>query len=292
MPDTVHHVPLAEIDAEALPRDRTRLDPAELAELRDAIALSGLRMPIELFPLAAPRPPLRWGLLSGYRRFHAFRALHALSAEVGLEPGRFALIPAFLRPRAGLAEQLAQVVEENEIRAPLSPWERGRVACEAWRRRIFPTLDEAVARLFPSVSRQKRARLRAIAQVVEEFDGLLAAPELLNEHRLMRIHHAIQRDFGDIMRAALELTRRTTPEAQWELLLSYLIEAEEPPAKKAPPRRPGRPGRPRRIATIRDTLIVRRARTGEGWVLHFHGEEATSSLVDEIIDDIERRWGC
>ena len=48
-PDTVHRIPLTEIDDDALVRDRNGLDEAELTELRLSIAASGLRMPVELF---------------------------------------------------------------------------------------------------------------------------------------------------------------------------------------------------------------------------------------------------
>lgn len=287
-PGTVQHLPLNEIDDTALPRDRTCLLDADMAELRQSIFLGGLRMPVEVFPLAAPDGPLRWGLLSGYRRYHAHREMHGDEAAAGLEAPRFGTIAAFIRPRAARAEQLVQMVEENAIRSGLSPWEQGHIAVDAWRRGVFDTLDEAVARLYICASRQKRARLRAAAQVADEFDGILTAPELLNQHQLTRISRAVQAGFGEVMRAALESSARTAPEAQWELILPYLTEAEHPPSQDTPP---PRPGRPRRLAAIRKGLIIRRARSPEGWVLHFSGAEATSGLIDELIDDIELRWG-
>jgi len=51
------------------------------------------------------------------------------------------------------------MVEENEIRAALSPWERGRIALLAHRQEVFGTIEEAVARLYPAAPRMKRARL-------------------------------------------------------------------------------------------------------------------------------------
>ena len=58
MPD-IHQIPLAEIDAAALDRDRSHLDAAALTELRLSIATSGLRMPIEVYPFATPDPTAR-----------------------------------------------------------------------------------------------------------------------------------------------------------------------------------------------------------------------------------------
>ena len=115
MPNAVHLVPLAVIDSGALTRDRTGLDPEPQTELELSIRASGLRQPVELFPLAAPRGDERYGLLSGYRRLLAFRELHARHGEP------YAAIPAFLRERTTLAAALAAMVEENEIRAPLPP---------------------------------------------------------------------------------------------------------------------------------------------------------------------------
>ncbi len=110
-PDTVHRVPLAEIDDAALTRDRNGLDEDALNELRLSIAASGLRMPVELFALSEPRPPHNYGLLSGLRRLHAYRALHELTGQ-----DRYAAIPAFLRSPGTMAEAVASMVEENEIR--------------------------------------------------------------------------------------------------------------------------------------------------------------------------------
>ena len=67
----VHQVPLDAIDEGALTRDRAALDEAALQELRASIAANGVRMPVELFELAEPEPPFRYGLLSGLRRLTA-----------------------------------------------------------------------------------------------------------------------------------------------------------------------------------------------------------------------------
>jgi hypothetical protein len=89
MPE-VRPIPLPEIDEAALARDRTAHDAAALDELEASIAASGLRMPVEVYALAAPAGPHRYGLISGFRRLAAFRALHQ---STGAE--RYAAIPAF-----------------------------------------------------------------------------------------------------------------------------------------------------------------------------------------------------
>jgi ParB family chromosome partitioning protein len=53
------------------------------------------------------------------------------------------------------------------------------------------------------------------------------------------------------------------------------------------PTPPHPPGRPKRLARLRPTLTLRRERTREGYVLRFSGRDATSPLLDEVIDEIE-----
>ena len=137
MPDTIHRIPLAEIDEASLTRDRTALDPEATRELRNSILKSGLRMPIEVYALPEPRGPHRYGLLSGFRRLAVFRDLDA-----GWQLPGYAAIPAFLRTPADRAEALTAMVEENAIRADLSPWEQARIAVLARDAETFPTIEE------------------------------------------------------------------------------------------------------------------------------------------------------
>jgi ParB family chromosome partitioning protein len=50
-------IPLAEILPDALPRDRTQLDPEAMTELIASVASTGLRQPIEVWALSQPSPP-------------------------------------------------------------------------------------------------------------------------------------------------------------------------------------------------------------------------------------------
>jgi len=282
MPDPIQLIPLAEIDATALTRDRTGLDPEPQAELEASIAASGLRQPIELFPLDQARGPARFGLLSGFRRLHAFRSLHAATAE-----DRYATIPAFLRERTSLAAALAAMVEENEIRAGLSPFERGLIAVTARNQGAFPSIEEAIDGLYPNASRFKRGRLRAMAFLAEEMAGQFTAPERLSERQAERIARALTAGFGELIRTALEESSLKDPDHQWALIEPILAEAEE---STRAPERADRPGRPRRILRPRYALTVRRERTRDGWSLHFTGREATGPLMDLVLDEIERMY--
>jgi ParB family chromosome partitioning protein len=280
----VRLIPLAEIDEAALARDRTACDEAALTELRSSIAVSGLRMPVEVFELAEPDGPRRYGLISGFRRLAAFRAL----AEMALDAARYAAIPAFVRAPKSAEDVYVQMVEENAIRAEVSPWEQAMVAAKSARAEVYAGVDAAIEALYGNLSRQRRARLRAIAHLADDLDGYLTAPEALSERQLLRLAPLIPRGYGDLLRATLAAAGATDPEAEWRALLPILLEAERP----EPAAVPARPGRPRRVLRLRHQgLTIRRELTRRGWCLHFTGRDATSDLLDCVFDEIERQFG-
>lgn len=278
-------IPLDAIDEAALTRDRAVLDEAGLHELRLSIAANGLRMPIELYELADPAPPRLYGLLSGLRRLTAFRALLAVTGHQ-----RYRTIPAFVRSPGSLALALAAMVEENEVRAELSPWERGRVAAMAVRHEVFPTIEAAVADLFPAADRNKRARLRGLAHACDELDGWLTEPERLSQRQALRLAAACNAGLGHVIRTALEESSARDPDSQWRLIEPILLESERLPADAPPPALPGCRERPRRVLRPRPALTIRREQTRDGWCLHFTGSLATSDFCDHIFDEIERQF--
>ena len=275
-------IPLPEIDPEALTRDRIALDPDAQLELRTSIVKSGLRMPIEVYAFPEPRGACRYGLVSGFRRLAVFRDLHD---AWGL--AKYATIPAFLRAPADRAEALAAMVEENAIRADVSPWERARVAVEATTQGVYGTVEEAVDHLYPAANPMKRSRIRSVARVVEVFDHILTDPERLSLRQLLRLANAIRNGFAEPLETAVRQTRLRDPASQWAAMLPYLVEVRAlhrhrrprarhphprhprppPPHPQAPPpsRHPPR-GRPRRLpaALHRQGGDVEPARRGAG----------------------------
>lgn len=285
-PDSVRLIPLAEIDAAALPRDRLALDDRPLGELIDSIAANGLRMPVEVWELSEPRdtesgPPHRYGLISGFRRLAACRKLDADSRG-----DAFAAIPAFLRAPRSVGHAMAQMIDENETRVEISPWERARIVSEAVAEGIFDTVDAAVAGLYPLAERTKRARLRLMVPVVEELDGLIATPERLSQNRMLKLAAGIAAGFGEVIATALAESSAATLEAQWPILQGVLAELGAEPAPGS-----ARPGYPRRVVRPRKGLTIRREMTRDGWSLHFTGSEAKSGLMDDILDEVERLYG-
>lgn len=285
-PPTVLAVPLDAIDATALMRDRTALDDEAFTELRRSILVTGLRSPVELLvtddPARGTGEAVRYGLIAGYRRLMALRSLRDDGHD------GFDTIPAIIRDVREAADAYRLMVEENAVRADISPWERARLVAIAVRRGLFPTIEAAVARLHACVSRYKQLRIRSIADIVEDLDGLLVAPETLSERQLLRLAVAVQAGFLEPIVMALEATRRTSPERQWAAIAPYLAEQEAEATAPSPASR--RPGRPRRALWLRDTLAVRRERTRDGYVLRFSGPDASSSLLDEVLDTLEQMY--
>jgi len=265
-------IPIAEIDAHALPRDRTGLDPDALAELQSSIASNGLRMPIEVFKTATG-----YALISGLRRLTAVTNLCALR---GTDP----VIAAFLRTPETLTAALAAMVEENDIRHNPSAWERARIIVALRNSGDFDTLDAATKALYPHAPRPKAYRLRHIATVAEVLDGLLTAPEHLSERQLLRLSAALRADFTDVIVTALQNSSAKTPDSQWQTLLPILAEAEHALGDPTP----HRPGHPRRLLRPTRGVTVRREMTRDGWVLRFTGPEATGMLMELVMDEVER----
>lgn len=279
MPDPLLSLPLDQIDAEALPRDRSTTDPARFAELWHSILRHGLRQPIEVFTTEGPLP---YALISGHRRLMAFRHLHTQ-----MELPAFSTIPAFLRSPESLPAALTAMIEENEVRADLPPWDKGRILVECVARGLFPTLDAAILALHPAAPRQKRARLRACASVVEELEGQITTPERLNERQMLRLAACLRGSFPDLFHQILHEVRGQSLPAQWAALLPSVTEAEK--ADEDIPETPTSPARPRRMLHLKKGLIIRREETPTGYLLRFSGPEAKrGGLMDDVMDEVER----
>lgn len=273
-------IPIAAINATALPRDRTQLSAAALAELTSSIATTGLRQPIEVWTLSQPTSDHRFGLISGLRRLTAHQNLNALRAD-----GSFAQIAAFIRSPDSIPDAMAQMVEENEIRADTSAWEKGATLIAARDAGIFDTIESACAHLHRNASRQTRARLRAFAEVVEEFDGALPTPETLTSRQMQRISLAIRAGATDLIHTVLTEQRGAKLPALWTALLPLLTEAQLDPDTTPEPQKPTRP---RRLLHLRQGLTIRRERAGDSWLLRFSGPEARSgALIDDVLDRVE-----
>ena len=278
----VTRIPLGAIDPHALPRDRRSTEPEAFDTLKRSLAAEGLRQPIEVFPIEGPLP---WGLISGHRRLMAFRQLDAESP--GAAPSRWAEIPCFVRQPADLAGALAAMVTENEIRAQITPWEKGRLILDCTRFGLFDTPAQAVEALYPALSRQARSRLRGFALVVGALDGALTEPQRLSAARMDRLAAALRAGLAEIMLETLAPLRRAPLERQWRALVPAIAEAVLlPDADESP--NPNRPGRPRRLLRLKSGIVLRREWTREGWNIRIDARHADHpGIVDDILDVVE-----
>jgi ParB family chromosome partitioning protein len=277
-------LPLAAIDATAIPRDRTALDPGALATLQRSILAEGLRQPIEVYALSIPTPPVTHGLISGLRRLSAFRAL----AETF---PRFAEIPCTLREPQTMAQAMTAMVTENEVRAEISPWEKANLILTAVENGHFDTPDAAIAGLFPYIDKSARSRLRSVAQVVGELDGALADGPGYSLRQLLRLSTALKAGYGEVIEAALREHHDRTPAVQWALLQNILTEAElslqDPVFEDKMEVTRKRLSRPH----PRGGLTIRREWLPNGWRLVFTGPEAKGMMIESVMRDIELKYG-
>ncbi|KIC08993.1 chromosome partitioning protein ParB [Leisingera sp. ANG-M1] len=275
-------IPLEEITADALNRDRIVMDEEELQELMTSISVNGLRLPIEVFEPLNPEEAGKYALVSGYRRLTALRRLNALSGE------RFRTIPAFIRAPGTIANAMVAMIEENEIRSGLSQYERGRAAASAVHDGVFPTVDEAVAVLFQNASKAKRSKIRSFALIHEELGDMLSHATGLNERQCLRLASALRCGGADRLRAALEQAAGRSAVEEWEAVLPVIEDSEGAPQDLS---RGGRPKTGQKVERSRRTQVangitIEREFGPAGYAIRFSGAEVTAELVDAVMDNV------
>lgn len=228
-------LPLSDIAPDHLTRDRIPAEDEDMATLRASIRVHGQRTPIEVTPLAETGGggALPYGLISGWRRLAALKALHAETGEA-----RFATVQALVRRPETVADAYVTMVEENEVRVGLSHYERARVAALAAARGVFEDEEAALRALFATASRPKRSRIRAFLELFHAFDDTLRFPAYLPERLGLALVERLRAGGRDEILAALAAADAQTPEAELAALGALL--APSPEAKPAPePIRPG-----------------------------------------------------
>lgn len=217
----IRELPLEQIQDHALVRDRAIVDRDELAALRASIMKNGLRLPIEVFPLETPEGPHLYGLISGYRRLVAMREIYQ-----GTELEDYRMIKAIIRIPETHVETVEAMVEENEVRAELSQFERGRIAVLAAQAGTYGNVEEAVDGLFPFASRAKRSKIRSFSLIFQELGDLLNFPDQLSERQGLRLSAALREGAEGRIRQSLGMADPQDSEAEWAVLLP-IIEAFE-----------------------------------------------------------------
>ncbi|MEI4487853.1 ParB/RepB/Spo0J family partition protein [Frigidibacter sp. MR17.14] len=283
-------IPLEEIDADAIVRDRMALDEAEMTELQLSISEKGLRLPIEVFEFRDGQSGPRYGLISGYRRLRAFHALRGLSRNP-----RYDRIKALVRDPEAMGGTFVAMVEENEVRANLSQYERGRIAVLAAHQGAFANVEAAVDALFSVASKAKRSKIRSFAVIFEELGDMLSYPEALREKDGLRIATALREGHGPALREALaDLTLDTATEelAAIDEALTLLAPPERDPARGGRPKAPSQPRPTRsRSATLPTGFTLHSGCDAKGWYIRFEGDRVSGELVETAMRELEHLLG-
>ncbi|WP_424968593.1 MULTISPECIES: ParB/RepB/Spo0J family partition protein [unclassified Dinoroseobacter] len=227
----IQALPLAAIQRDHLVRDRLIVEADEMAVLKDSLRSRGQQTPIEVVDLGDGQ----FGLISGWRRVTALGELHA---ETGEE--RFARVQALLRTPETSEAAYTAMVEENEIRVGLSPYERARIVAKAVEQGVFPTHKRALQSLFASASRAKRSKIGSFLTVVAALDGALRFPGSLTERLGLRLSKALEADpeLARTLRTRLRKAGVEDPDAEAALLEAALRPTAEPRPVTARPSTP------------------------------------------------------
>jgi len=201
----VQALPLDAVDEGWLVRDRLLVDAEDLLSLTESLRAHGQRTAIEVVDHGEGAGERRYGLISGWRRLSALRGLHA---ETGEE--RFATVLAVLRRPDTAGDAYVAMVEENEIRAGLSYYERARIAGKAVEQGVFPSAKIALQRLYASASRARRSKIGSFLSLYQALDRSLRFPEAIPE------------------RLGLALAMRLDADPSFVAKLGALLEKAEP----------------------------------------------------------------
>jgi ParB family chromosome partitioning protein len=214
-------IPLGQIERNPF-QTRTRFDEAQLTELTQSIAASGVVQPIVVRPLSSPNGEVKYQLITGERRWLASR-----------KAGK-ATIPAIVR-QASDEQTLEMTIVENLQRADLNPMEQAR----AYQR---------LSHDFKMTQEQMATRTGKERASVANFLRLLRLPEQI-QHKVesgdLSFGHArtlLALDSPEsITAAAQKVMALNLSVRQTESYVQGLINPEAKPKKEAKPTQPEDP---------------------------------------------------
>ena len=200
-------LPIAQIDEGYLVRDRIAVNDDDMTALRESLSARGQQTPIEVVELDAGR----FGLISGWRRLQALRALDRENVNAIITQPRDA-------PDAYVA-----MIEENEIRVGLSYFERARIVVKAVQAGVFETEKAALQTLFAHASRAKRSKIKSFIPVASTLGLALKFPTQMGERMGLQLSKALLNDPNAPRRLLMALN--TAPRSDFEAEQAILNEA-------------------------------------------------------------------
>lgn len=195
-------VPVDQVEAQKLVRDRGRGPDPDLSDLMQSIRTLGLSNPIRL----EVRVDGGYELIQGFRRLAAYRML---LEETG-DTERWGTIPAVVvQPGAELERLYRLMVDENLVRKDISFAEMAQLALDyaADPQTAESDPEKVVAQLFGSAGYQKRSYIRGFIKLLEQIGPHLkfasAIPRALGLALLQRLEaepavaQELRRELGD-----------------------------------------------------------------------------------------------
>ncbi len=182
------------IDTGHLDRDRMVLDAEEMEVLKTSLAARGQQAPVEVLQLSSGR----FGLISGLRRLEALRSLDQTH------------VLAFVRQPESASASYVAMVEENEIRAALSFYERANIAVQAVSAGVYRDPKAAVKALFVSVSSAKRSKILRFVILRQALGQSLSFPTAIPEKLGLALAGAIEAD-PKVATRIKDSLRKTSP---------------------------------------------------------------------------------
>ncbi|PLL10645.1 replication protein [Tabrizicola sp. TH137] len=224
----VDMIPVDQVHAGKLIRDRSRRVDPELDELKASIRAVGLSNPIRVEQVGEGQ----YELVQGWRRLSAYREL---LAETGDQA--YARIPAGLMARGETLDSLyRRMVDENMVRKDISFAEMANLA------RAYAEddatgcrdLDEAVNILFATANPQKRSYVRRFAFLMRALEKVLEHPESIPRALGLTLANRIEGEPAAVTALARMLGQgRRTAEEELAILRRFAEGEAAPPAAGA-----------------------------------------------------------
>lgn len=276
----IQRLPLAAIDPNHLVRDRAVIDPEELDVLANSIATRGQQTAIEVTDLGEGR----YGLISGFRRLLAVQLNATKAGEAGD-------ILAIVRKPQDAADAYLSMVEENEIRANLTYYERGRIVARAADEGVFRADRLALAALFAAVPRARRSKIGAFVGVVRSLDDVLQFPTDLSEKQGLILAKRLIEEPGlkAYLHKCLSDNPPKTASAEAAILARAVPGAAPAPTPDATPGpaapAPAKPASAASVVELRPGFEMQRHSDGS---LTFQGEKMADRIfVSRLMDAVK-----
>ncbi|WP_370398865.1 ParB/RepB/Spo0J family partition protein [Sulfitobacter sp. JB4-11] len=214
-------VPLEDIHADDLPRDRLDLDAVavadEMEELKASIRARGQKEPVELYR----GHDGRFQIKKGWRRFTALSQLYAETLD-----DSFATIIARIAPDGqGRLARYIDMVEENVVREDLTFAEMAQVALTAAEDIAVDERDPhvLVGTLYGALHKTKKSYIRNFVTLLHVVGDDLRWPKAVPRNIGVEVARSLKAEGADLENLRLRLRAASTADAQNEVLRSFSL---------------------------------------------------------------------